>query len=170
MNLDQLPSRHSLSTKLLVLSVLWLVVAMVSIGFTLLLSWKLEGGAATINDAGSLRMRTYRTVMLLSQNESPAVVEEQRRLFQTTLDRLIAGDPARPLFLPDTPEVHAQAAWIREHWQLRMVPLLQPGQLQSNGALLLDREADAFVKIEGEIHRMAADPGSRELPMHTRSV
>ena len=145
MNLDQLPSRHSLSTKLLMLSVLWLVVAMISIGFTLLLSWKLEGGAAAINDAGSLRMRTYRTVMLLSQNEPPAVIEEQRTKFQTTLDRLIAGDPARPLFLPDTPEVHAQADWIRNHWQQRMVPLLQPGQLQATGAQTLDREADAFV-------------------------
>lgn len=145
MNLDQLPSRHSLSTKLLVLSVLWLVVAMVSIGFTLLLSWKLEGGAAAINDAGSLRMRTYRTVMLLSQNESPAVIDAQKAKFQATLDRLIAGDPARPLFLPDTPEVHAQADWIRNHWQQRMMPLLQPGQLQSTGAQALDREADAFV-------------------------
>jgi two-component system nitrate/nitrite sensor histidine kinase NarX len=165
MNLDQLPSRHSLSTKLLVLSVLWLVVAMVSIGFTLLLSWKLEGGAAAINDAGSLRMRTYRTVMLLSQNESPAVVEEQRRLFQTTLDRLIAGDPARPLFLPDTPEVHAQAAWIREHWQLRMVPLLQPGQLQSNGAQLLDREADAFVDGIDRLVRLIEIDNARNTSM-----
>ena len=29
---------------------------------------------------------------------------------------------------------------------------------------------DAFMKIEGEVHRFAADPGSRELPMRTRSL
>jgi two-component system nitrate/nitrite sensor histidine kinase NarX len=35
----------------------FLVVALGSIGMTLLVSWKLEGSAAAINDAGSLRMR-----------------------------------------------------------------------------------------------------------------
>ncbi len=40
----------------------------------------------------------------------------------------------------------------------------------SLGARVIAREADAFMKIDGEIERFAADPGSRELPMHTRSV
>ena len=40
----------------------------------------------------------------------------------------------------------------------------------SLGTRVVAREADAFVKIEGEVHRLAADPGSRELPMHTRTL
>jgi hypothetical protein len=40
----------------------------------------------------------------------------------------------------------------------------------SLGARVIAREADAFMKIDGEIERFAADPGSRELPAHTRSV
>jgi hypothetical protein len=40
----------------------------------------------------------------------------------------------------------------------------------SLGARVIAREADAFMKIDGEIERFAADPGSRALPMHTRSV
>jgi hypothetical protein len=40
----------------------------------------------------------------------------------------------------------------------------------SLGARVVAREADAFVKIDGEVERFAADPGSRELPMHTRSL
>lgn len=40
----------------------------------------------------------------------------------------------------------------------------------SLGARVIAREADAFMKIGDEIERFAADPGSRELPMHTRSV
>jgi hypothetical protein len=40
----------------------------------------------------------------------------------------------------------------------------------SLGARVIAREADAFMKIDGEIERFAADPGARELPMHTRSV
>jgi len=40
----------------------------------------------------------------------------------------------------------------------------------SLGARVISREADAFMKIDGEIERFSADTGSRELPMHTRSV
>ena len=40
----------------------------------------------------------------------------------------------------------------------------------SLGARAIAREADAFMKIDGKIERFAADPGARELPMHTRSV
>jgi hypothetical protein len=40
----------------------------------------------------------------------------------------------------------------------------------SLGARVIAREADAFMKLDGEIERFAADPGARELPMHTRSV
>src|SRR5690554_1788110 len=40
----------------------------------------------------------------------------------------------------------------------------------SFGTRVVAREADAFMKIDGEVHRFAADPGSRELPMHTRSL
>lgn len=39
----------------------------------------------------------------------------------------------------------------------------------SMGARVIAREADAFVKLDGEVLRFAADPGSRELPASTRS-
>jgi len=40
----------------------------------------------------------------------------------------------------------------------------------SMGARVIAREADAFVKVDGEMLRFAADPGSRELPANTRSL
>src|SRR6187455_1031631 len=40
----------------------------------------------------------------------------------------------------------------------------------SLGTRVVARESDAFLKIGGEVHRLAADPGSRELPMHTRTL
>ena len=43
---------RSLSGKLLGLTIVWLLLAMTSIGYTLVLSWKLEGGAAAINGVG----------------------------------------------------------------------------------------------------------------------
>lgn len=40
----------------------------------------------------------------------------------------------------------------------------------SLGTRVVAREADAFMKIDGEVVRFAADPGSRQLPMRTRSL
>jgi two-component system nitrate/nitrite sensor histidine kinase NarX len=67
MMLYQTPQWRSLSTKLLMLTIAWLLLAMTSIGYTLVLSWKLEGGAAAINDAGSLRMRSYHIALQVSE-------------------------------------------------------------------------------------------------------
>ncbi len=40
----------------------------------------------------------------------------------------------------------------------------------SLGTRVIAREADAFMKIDGEVMRFAADPGARELPLRTRSL
>jgi hypothetical protein len=40
----------------------------------------------------------------------------------------------------------------------------------SLGTRVVAREADAFMKIDGEVLRFAADPGARELPQGTRSL
>lgn len=123
LNFRRIPQGHSLSTKLLILSLGWLIIAMTSISLTLQLSWKLEGGAAAINDAGSLRMRTYRTALLLDEGASPARIAGEEQGFSDTLARLRHGDPARPLFLPDNQEVRDQAAQIGLRWQRDVVPL-----------------------------------------------
>lgn len=40
----------------------------------------------------------------------------------------------------------------------------------SLGNRVFARESDAFVKIDGQVERFAADPGSRELPARSRSL
>ncbi|MBH5322579.1 hypothetical protein [Aurantiacibacter sediminis] len=40
----------------------------------------------------------------------------------------------------------------------------------SMGVRVIARETDAYLKIDGEMVRFAADPGSRELPSNTRSL
>ncbi|MGB3167075.1 MAG: hypothetical protein WBA68_09915 [Alteraurantiacibacter sp.] len=40
----------------------------------------------------------------------------------------------------------------------------------SMGERVIAREADAFMKIDGEMVRFAADPGSRPLPANTRTL
>jgi len=40
----------------------------------------------------------------------------------------------------------------------------------SFGTRVIARASDAFLKVDGEVVRLAADPGSRELPVHSRTL
>ena len=55
----------TLTTKLLTLGVGFLLVALASISLTLWITWRLEGGAAAVNEAGRLRMHTLRMALAL---------------------------------------------------------------------------------------------------------
>ena len=116
----------SLSSRLKLLTLLWVTAAVGSIVLTLLLSWRLEGGAAAINDAGSLRMQTYRLGLLLRETDNQAEVDDRIRHFDETLYTLQTGDPARPLFLPDTPEVRQHMAQLQQRWQQQIKPMMLP--------------------------------------------
>ncbi|MEE1652392.1 MULTISPECIES: ATP-binding protein [Brachymonas] len=165
MNLSNLPSRHSLSTKLIVLSVLWLVVATVSIGYTLVLSWQLQGGGAAINDAGSLRMRSYHMLVMLSQQQPREVIEADQRIFEQTLNTLIDGDPARPLMLPDTPEIQSLAQVIKRQWQVDMLPLLEPVGARQIGLATLNAEVDRFVANINQLVRLIEQHNAQNTAM-----
>lgn len=149
---------RSLSTKLLILTIAWLLLAMISIGYTLILSWKLEGGAAAINDAGSLRMRSYHLALLVSEGVAPATVHAEEQQFTTILSRLKQGDPARPLFLPDNAAVHQQVASIQQSWQTDMLPLLESAarqeatrqQMEHSGIGSFVNRIDRLVKLVEE--------------------
>ena len=88
-----------------------------SIILTLLLSWRLEGSAAAINDAGRLRMQTYRLGLMLRNGNAAADVHKRVAEFDATLQDLKQGNPARPLFLPDTPLVHQHLNTLQSQWQ-----------------------------------------------------
>ena len=51
---------QKLATKIIGVLVGFFLLALVAIGLTLYSSWKLEGVAAAINDAGSLRMHLWK--------------------------------------------------------------------------------------------------------------
>mgnify|MGYP000010223381 CR=1 FL=1 len=113
---------RTLSAKIIAIQVLFLVVALMSIGMTLLVSWQLEGGAAAINDAGSLRMRAYRLAFVLADAGEGLSATARRQLaadlreFDDVLATLKRGDPARPLLLPANAQVGALLAGIEARW------------------------------------------------------
>ena len=112
-----------LSAKLVGIQIFALVVALASIGSTLLVSWRLEGSAAAINDAGSLRMRTYRLAYLAQEVGQSAPESGVGRLIAQEIvdfDRVVAtlrhGDPVRPLFVPDTAAIASDFADFDRAW------------------------------------------------------
>lgn len=113
-----LPMGKRLTFRILVTTVIGLALTLMAIGYTLLLSWQLEGGGAAINEAGSLRMRSYRMAMLLEQAPANGIVEQELLDFNRTLAELQSGDPKRPLFLPQTPAIREQVKKVQDEWLL----------------------------------------------------
>lgn len=60
---------RSLAGKLALIQTTFLMVALAAIGFTLWVSWQLEGGAGAINEAGRMRMMTYRLALAHERGE-----------------------------------------------------------------------------------------------------
>ncbi len=120
--------RLKIRDKIIGLLVFYFLVALVAIGSTLLVSWRLEGGAAAINDAGRERMRSYRIAYLLEQQlKIPTAqlrndIDHEIVLFEKTLAELEQGDPQRPLFLPKDVSVRTQMAQLRRAWQTTISP------------------------------------------------
>ena len=112
-------SKPTLSTKLLAMGTGFLLVALASIGLTLWVTWKLEGGAAAVNEAGRLRMSMMRMALVL-QTEPPATVRdavlERARQLDASLDLLRTGDPSRPLFVPWSDDTRHRFDAVRAQW------------------------------------------------------
>ncbi|MGZ8203321.1 MAG: type IV pili methyl-accepting chemotaxis transducer N-terminal domain-containing protein, partial [Burkholderiales bacterium] len=152
----RLLSGRALSVKLVCVAIAFCAIALAGIGFTLFESWKLEGGAAVINDLGSERMRSYRIVYLLSETlrepEGTALAEmrAEMRRFEEVLDVLGRGDPARPLVLPREPAIVSELAAVRDQWvraKPRIERALSSGAAPESNALRreLRSEVEALV-------------------------
>lgn len=104
-----------LATKVGVIGAALLVVALASIGFTLWIGWQLEGGAAAVNEAGRLRMQTWRLAHLAASGQQ-AQLPAQAQAYEGSLQLLADGDPSRPLLLPRDAPTQAAFAAVRGEW------------------------------------------------------
>jgi two-component system nitrate/nitrite sensor histidine kinase NarX len=100
------------------LGILLFVVALTSIGITLWLGWQLQGGAGAVNEAGRLRMQTWRLAQALSAPQHDRTqIAELLRQFDASLDLLQNSDPVRPLFVPREKRSQQALRHVREGWQ-----------------------------------------------------
>jgi two-component system nitrate/nitrite sensor histidine kinase NarX len=131
----------SLSAKLGVIGSTLLLLALASIGLTLWVTWQLEGGAAAVNEAGRMRMQTWRMAQALAGDDAqrmPGLASQ----FDQTVGLLRTGDPARPLLVPNDVESRQAFAAVQRDWlelQARWTVVPAPP------AEFVVRQADAFV-------------------------
>jgi two-component system nitrate/nitrite sensor histidine kinase NarX len=104
----------SLSAKLIRIGAALLLTALVSIGLTLWVTWKLGGGAAALNEAGRMRMQVWRMTSAVQAGlpERATLVMQ----FDQSMQLLRAGDSSRPLFVPWDDEVRARFADVEKRW------------------------------------------------------
>jgi two-component system nitrate/nitrite sensor histidine kinase NarX len=150
----------SLSAKLGAIGATLLVLAFGSIGLTLWVTWQLEGGAAAVNEAGRMRMQTWRLAQALPAGDA-ARSAELAAAFDGGVALLRQGDPARPLFLPRdgaTAERFAQveAGWaaLRQQWLQGAAPAPLQAAVQAEAFV---HQVDALVSaIEQQLSRLTA--------------
>lgn len=155
------PRSSSLSAKLGAIGALLLALALGSIGLTLWVTWQLEGGAAAVNEAGRLRMQTWRLAQAVGTGDAQRLQAQAREL-DTSIELLERGDPARPLFVPRAASTRITFEHVREHWGTLRASWLQPHAADDPAVVASQADAlvvdiDAFVgAIETEMARWTA--------------
>lgn len=150
----------SLSTKLALIGVPFLLLVMLFTVATLWVSWQLDGGAAAVNEAGRMRMQSYRMSLAVGTgetNELPKQIEE----FNQSLRLLRSGDPERPLFVPWDDKVRKNLEGVETEWSRFNSRWLHPNPVGLNE---LGRQTVAFAaridalvsSIEGHLVRWTA--------------
>jgi two-component system nitrate/nitrite sensor histidine kinase NarX len=134
------PHRWTLSSKISLFAGVFLLLSLLSVGATLWISWKLQGGAGAVNVAGQLRMMSYRLQLSAVEPGRERVPAEIARM-QRALDLLRRGDARRPLAVPWDPDIRARFGLVREDWRR-----LRPGWIGQAGAAAVGRaQVDRFV-------------------------
>lgn len=123
----------SLSARLKLLTLLWVGSALLSVVFTLLLSWRLEGASTAINDAGSLRMQTYRLAYMVGNHATERQINNQIKEFEQSLQKVSRTDAIHPLLPAQRPQAYdlIQSMLVID-WQSNILPKLQKHTLPTN--------------------------------------
>jgi two-component system, NarL family, nitrate/nitrite sensor histidine kinase NarX len=150
----------SLSAKLGAIGSALLLMAFASIGLTLWVTWQLEGGAAAVNEAGRMRMQTWRMAQTLARDDAQQMAGLVAQ-FDQSISVLRTGDPARPLLVPHDAESQrafdaVQRDWLQLKASWTALPAPDAQRVAPQADAFVGR-VDAFVSaIEHHLARLTA--------------
>jgi len=164
-------SRLTLARKLAAVGCVFLAVALATVGLSMWVTWQLEGGAAAINEAGRMRMRSYQLALhvrdLRAGLDSAAATRIGERIAELDagLSLLSAGDPQRPLTLPGSEPVQASLRAAEAGWrQLRDQALIHLADPATPGAL----DVEPFVaQVDQLVTQIEQRLEARTVALHT---
>lgn len=155
----------SLSFQLLVGMIIWLIFALIFTGYTLLLSWELENGGMAINDAGSLRKRTFQMALLHNQAPGSVALQHEQAEFENVLLNL--RDVGRgKLFLPDNSQLRQQVRGLDDRWRNRMLPWY--AELTRNGQAITAgnrQQLDDYANSINSVVKLIEEDNTRNIQL-----
>jgi hypothetical protein len=114
-----------------------------------------------------LRIPVLAAVLVCAACDAELSPEEKQAQAERDIAMVEAANNALPPLRPVTPDPILYPD-MEQHDLYGQACNYAPGT--SLGTRVIAREGDAFVKIDGDVIRLAADPGSRELPAQSRSL
>jgi len=133
----------ALGTKLALVAVPCLLASLCAIAALVYMSWQIEGGAAAVNEAGRMRMQTFRMVLSAGADDA-RTLSEQVAEFERSLQVLRSGDAERPLFVPWDDTVRQRFAVVERDWAVFRGRLLDPTPPGVAALTTLGADAGAF--------------------------
>lgn len=169
-------ANQKLSVKVMRVMLAFLFLAVLSIGLTLYWSWQLQGSAAAINEAGSLRMHSYRLALSLQilyegadsdlkrQQDAHQKVALELEAIEKTFSLLKTGDPQRPLFLPPSIPIQTKLAQLQSVWKMGFLPIVASSlqdQSSRDNWRNTSVKLDAFVEQINQFVKVIEDDNER---------
>lgn len=133
----------NLGAKLTLVAMPFLLAALCAIATLVYMSWQIEGGAAAVNEAGRMRMRTYQIVLSASAQDAQAL-SKQVAEFERSLQLLRSGDVERPLSVPWGGASRERFAAVERDWAVFRGHLADPAPPGASTKPDLGTEAAAF--------------------------
>jgi len=154
-------THQRLSNKFFSFGVGLLLLALLSIGLTMWITWQLDGGAAAVNEAGRLRMQAWRLSSAMGRTRTPDEIKRLVQEFDASMAMLRDGDLSRPLAVPWNESTLIRYRAMEHGWQELRPAWTLPGGPRED-ALTLRVEGfvdhvDLFVRaIENTMARLTA--------------
>ena len=124
MKLNPLRFFKSLSARLLLLTLIWVSFIVTTIGYTMMLNWKLESSSAATNIIGDIRFHVFRTALYVLPQYDNSDFDNEVRTVNPGPHLLQKGDQWRPLLVPETQAIRSSLQSIDSEWKESVLPHL----------------------------------------------
>lgn len=131
----------SISSRLLILTLVWVSFIVTSIGYTMFLNWQLEASASAKFLIADVRGYMMRALYLSQPDANRQAFQNEVIHINDTFELLRKGDPWVPVRVPDTQTIQTEFQKLQKGWTDIVRPMLERDS-HTNAA---QREQDAQV-------------------------